>query len=70
VLVDPGANAPTLLTDVVVTSWPSGVLGGFCGGGGRKVADLPVLHTLGWEVISHGGLGRLVVVVVAAVMAH
>jgi hypothetical protein len=47
VLVDPGANAATLLTAVVVASGPSGVLGGFCGGGGRKVADLPVLHTLG-----------------------
>lgn len=44
----------------------SGVLGCFCAGGGRRVADLGVLHTLGWDVINHGGLGRFVVVVVAA----
>jgi hypothetical protein len=33
---------------------------------GRSDGSLAVLHTLGWDVISHGGLGRLVVVVVAA----
>lgn len=65
-LVDPGADVATLLVAVVVVGGPSGVLGGFCGGGGLSVADFPVLQTLGWEVISHGGLGRLVVVVVAA----
>jgi hypothetical protein len=47
VLVDPGANTATLLAAVVMTCGPSGVLGGFCGAGGRKVGDLPVLHTLG-----------------------
>lgn len=47
VLVDPGAAMETLVVAVVVTGGPSGVLGGFCGGGGRRVADLPVLHTLG-----------------------
>lgn len=47
VLVDPGDNTATLLAAVVMTSGPSGVLGGFCGAGGRKVADFPVLHTLG-----------------------
>ena len=47
VLVDPGTRVPVLLDEVVVVGGPSGVLGGFCGGGGRIVADLPVLHTLG-----------------------
>jgi hypothetical protein len=47
VLVDPGTNTAILLAVVVLTSGPSGVLGGFCGGGDRNVADLPVLHTLG-----------------------
>jgi hypothetical protein len=70
VLVDPDAAVATLLDVVVVPDGLSGVLGGFCGDGGRRVADLPVLHTLGWEVISHGGLGRPVVVVVASAMAY
>lgn len=47
VLDDPGACVATLLVAVVVTGGPSRVLGDFCGGGGRRVADLPVLHTLG-----------------------
>lgn len=54
VLVDPNAGVTALLLlvvvvveVVVVVGGPSGVLGGFCGGGGRNVADLPVLHTLG-----------------------
>lgn len=68
VLDDPDTCVATLLVVVVVMGGPSRVLGDFCGGGGRRVADLPVLHTLGWEVISHGGLGRLVVVVDDAAM--
>jgi hypothetical protein len=47
VLVDPDAAVATLLDVVVVPAGLSGVLGGFCGDGGRRVADLPVLHTLG-----------------------
>jgi hypothetical protein len=70
VLVGPGAAVAALLVVVAVTTWLSAGLGGFCGDGGRSVADLPVLQTLGWEVINHGGLGRLVVVVVAAAMAY
>lgn len=40
--------------------------GGGGGGPGRTVTGLAVLHTLGCEVISHGGLGLVVVVVIAA----
>lgn len=42
--------------------------GGGGGGPGRTVTGLAVLHTLGCEVISHGGLGLVVVVVIAAVI--
>lgn len=35
-------------------------------GGGRADGGLTVLHIGGWDVISHGGLGLLVVVVVVA----
>ena len=45
--------------------------GGCCAGGveileGGLTVGLAVLQTLGWEVMNHGGLGRDVVVVVAA----
>jgi hypothetical protein len=47
VLDDPGTSVATLLAAAVVMTGPSTVLGDFCGGGGRRVADFPVLHTLG-----------------------
>lgn len=34
--------------------------------GGLSVGSFAVLQTFGWEAINHGGLGRVVVVVVAA----
>lgn len=43
-----------------------GVTDTFGGGGGGRAVGFTVLHIGGCDVISHGGLGLLVVVVVAA----
>lgn len=66
-----GGGGSTVDVDVdvlgVVTAFGGGEGEGFGGGGGGLVDGLTVLHIGGWEVISHGGLGLFVVVVVAAI---
>ena len=50
----------------VVTSLVGGVAETFGGAGGGRADGFTVFHIGGCDVINHGGLGRLVVVVVVA----
>lgn len=70
-LVDVGLAGVVIGIDGV--DGAGGCCGGCCAAGNRTVifeggltVGLAVLHTLGCEVMNHGGLGRDVVVVVAA----
>lgn len=58
----------TIVVPVFDGGGGGGVADTFDGSGGGRADGFTVLHIGGWDVINHGGLGLLVVVVVVAVV--